>query len=47
MPIAAGYIVAHYWSLLVFGGQVTWGLLSDPFGTGANYLGTASCLMLE
>ncbi|MEP6796858.1 MAG: hypothetical protein ABI890_01865 [Lapillicoccus sp.] len=41
VPIAAGYVVAHYWSLLVFGGQVTWGLLSDPFGTGANYLGTA------
>ena len=41
VPIAAGYVIAHYWSLAVFGGQITWVLLSDPLGTGANLLGTA------
>ncbi len=40
LPIAAGYVVAHYWSLLVFEGQNTWIKLSDPLGTGANWLGT-------
>lgn len=38
VPIAAGYVVAHYWSLFVVGGQVTWLLLSDPLGTGADLL---------
>ncbi|MEO7059742.1 MAG: hypothetical protein ABI083_08485 [Lapillicoccus sp.] len=41
IPIAAGYLVAHYWSLFVFQGQRTLALLSDPFGTGADLLGTA------
>jgi len=40
LPIAAGYVVAHYWSLWVFEGQRTWVRLSDPLGTGANWLGT-------
>ncbi len=40
IPIAAGYLVAHYWSLLVFQGQNTLRLLSDPMGVGANVLGT-------
>ncbi len=41
IPIVAGYIVAHYWSLLVLVGQQTITLLSDPLGTGdANWLGT-------
>ncbi len=40
VPIAAGYVVAHYWSLAVYSGQVTLALLSDPLGTGANWLGT-------
>ncbi|WP_082553119.1 hypothetical protein [Phycicoccus sp. Root101] len=40
VPIAAGYVVAHYWSLWVYGGQLTLALLSDPLGTGANWLGT-------
>jgi hypothetical protein len=40
IPIAAGYVIAHYWSLWVFGGQTTLQLLSDPLGTGANWLGT-------
>jgi hypothetical protein len=41
IPIAVGYLVAHYFSLLVFEGQRTLILASDPFDTGANLLGTA------
>ena len=41
LPIAAGYLVAHYWSLLMFQGPRTLALLSDPLGIGANWLGTA------
>ena len=41
LPIAAGYVVAHYWSLFVLEGQNTLARLSDPLGTGANWLGTA------
>ena len=41
IPIAAGYALAHYYSLLVIVGQQTIGLLSDPLGTGANWFGTA------
>lgn len=41
IPIAAGYLVAHYWSLLAFQGPRTLALLSDPLGTGGNWLGTA------
>jgi len=41
LPIAAGYLVAHYWSLALFEGQNTLIKLSDPLGTGANWLGTA------
>lgn len=40
IPIAAGYLLAHYWSLLVYQGQNTLALLSDPLGTGANWIGT-------
>ena len=40
LPIAAGYVVAHYWSLLIFEGQNTLIKLSDPLGIGANRLGT-------
>ena len=40
LPIAAGYMVAHYWSLAVFEGQNTLIKLSDPLGVGANWLGT-------
>ena len=40
LPIAAGYVVAHYWSLLVFEGQNALIRLSDPLGIGANWLGT-------
>lgn len=41
LPIAAGYLVAHYWSLWVFEGVNGLARLSDPLGTGANLLGTA------
>ena len=41
VPIAVGYIVAHYFTLLVLEGQTTLVYLSDPLGTGANLLGTA------
>ncbi len=36
-----GYVVAHYFSLLLFEGQRAVILLSDPLGTGANLLGAA------
>lgn len=39
IPIAAGYLIAHYFSLLLFEGQRTLILASDPLGTGANLLG--------
>ena len=39
IPIAGGYVVAHYWSLFVYQGQVTVALLSDPFGQGPDLLG--------
>jgi hypothetical protein len=40
-PIAAGYAVAHYFSLLVVEGQRTVLLATDPLGTGADLLGLA------
>ena len=40
LPIAAGYVVAHYWSLLIFEGQNALTKLSDPLGIGGNWLGT-------
>lgn len=40
VPIVIGYVVAHYWSLLVLVGQQTVVQLSDPLGTGADWLGT-------
>lgn len=41
VPIAIGYAVAHYFSLLILEGQQSWILASDPFGTGADWFGTA------
>lgn len=41
-PIAVGYLIAHYFSLLLFEGQRTLILASDPLGTGANLFGTAN-----
>jgi hypothetical protein len=40
-PIAFGYLLAHYFSLLATQGQAVGYLVSDPFGTGANIFGTA------
>jgi hypothetical protein len=40
-PIAFGYLLAHYFSLLVTQGQATAYLISDPMGTGADIFGTA------
>jgi hypothetical protein len=40
VPVAVGYIIAHYYSLLVLEGQRTVALAADPLGTGANWLGT-------
>lgn len=43
IPIALAYIVAHYFSLLVFQEQAQFTyLLSDPLGDGSDYFGTAS-----
>jgi hypothetical protein len=39
VPVALGYVVAHYWSLLVLEGQNAFILLSDPLGRGQNWLG--------
>lgn len=41
VPIAVGYVIAHYFSYLVFNGQQAFILASDPLGTGANLFGTA------
>ncbi len=41
VPIAVGYAIAHYFSLLLIDGQFTWILASDPFGTGLNLFGAA------
>jgi hypothetical protein len=41
VPIALGYLVAHYYSLFVLEGQRTLIQLSDPLSNGANVFGTA------
>ncbi|MGY1724291.1 hypothetical protein [Blastococcus sp. SYSU DS0533] len=41
IPIALGYTVAHYFSLLLLDGQNTWILVSNPFGVaGVDLFGT-------
>jgi hypothetical protein len=41
VPIAAGYAIAHYFSLLLLDGQATWILASNPFGAdGVDLFGT-------
>ena len=42
VPIVIGYVVAHYLSYLIEVGQLTLIQLSDPFSTGADYLGTGN-----
>jgi len=41
-PIAAAYVMAHYFSLLVWQSQATVYLISDPLGHGWNLFGTAN-----
>jgi hypothetical protein len=41
IPIALAYIVAHYFSALVYNGQSTAYLISDPLGKGSDIFGTA------
>ncbi len=41
VPVALGYVVAHYYSFFVVEAQVAVIRLSDPVGTGANWLGTS------
>lgn len=41
VPIALAYFVAHYFTLFVFQSQDVIRLASDPFGTGADWFGTA------
>lgn len=42
IPIVAAYVVAHYFSLLAYGGQDAYRLASDPLGDGADLFGTAT-----
>ena len=42
VPIAAAYVVAHYFSLLAYDGQRVAYLVSDPLGAGRDYFGTAT-----
>ena len=41
IPIAAAYLVAHYFSALAYNGQALWALMSDPLGDGSNIFGAA------
>jgi hypothetical protein len=41
VPIALAYVVAHYFSLLVYQSQALSYLVSDPLGNGSNIFGTA------
>jgi hypothetical protein len=42
VPVAIGYVIAHYFALLLSGSQSLSFLVSDPLGHGANLLGTAN-----
>jgi hypothetical protein len=42
VPIAMVYVAAHYLTFLLFEGQATFYLASDPFGNGWDLFGTAS-----
>ncbi len=41
VPIGFAYVLAHYFSLLIWQGQAVVYLASDPLGNGANLLGTS------
>jgi hypothetical protein len=45
VPIAFGYMLAHYFSLLVLDGQAMGYLISDPLGRGDDLFGTANFLV--
>jgi hypothetical protein len=42
VPIALGYLIAHYFTALAFDGQRIVAVLSDPFNAGWNLFGTAT-----
>ena len=42
VPIALAYAFAHYFTLVLFEGQIFFAALSDPFGVGWNLFGTAA-----
>lgn len=42
VPIGFAYVLAHYFSLLIWQGQALGYLASDPLGNGANLFGTSS-----
>ncbi|HEY6421873.1 MAG TPA: hypothetical protein VIY28_01230 [Pseudonocardiaceae bacterium] len=42
VPIVVGYVIAHYFSLLLFQGQHAIALLSDPLGTSAKVSGAVN-----
>jgi len=41
IPIAAAYLLAHYFSLVAYNGQDLWRLASDPLGNGSDVFGGA------
>jgi hypothetical protein len=41
LPIGFAYVLAHYFSLLLWQGQAIWYLMSDPLGDGSNIFGTS------
>jgi hypothetical protein len=41
VPIALAYVVAHYFTFLIYQGQTLGYLISDPLGNGSNFFGTA------
>jgi hypothetical protein len=45
VPIAFGYMLAHYFSLLVLQGQAVGYLISDPLGRGDDLFGTTNFLV--
>jgi len=42
VPIGFAYVLAHYFSLLIWQGQAIGYLASNPFGHGTDYFGTAA-----
>jgi hypothetical protein len=42
VPIALAYVMAHYFTYLLFRGQAIFFLISDPLGDGSDLFGTAA-----